>query len=391
MISRNIDLPRDWSFFLFGPRQTGKTTLVNATFQEGVFKINLLLTEQLLKYSKNPDQLIREVEWKLKHEAISHVMIDEIQKVPQLLNAVQYIIDTFKIPVILTGSSARKLKRGMANLLGGRALQRFLFPFSWTEIRDIYTLEEILSYGSLPPVVTAPENYRMEILTSYAETYVREEIQAEGIIRNVGSFSRFLDMAAAQFGEQLNYSEIARECQLPVMTVKSYYEILEDTLIGLTLLPYKKSLRKRLSAHPKVYFFDNGVTNAINKYGLRIKDPVLLGRLFEQFIVNETFRHIRNVQSVAQIFFWRTSTGTEVDLIIEKDKKIIAAVEVKFSENITGTHLSGLRSFREEHPDVPCYLVCRTDQPREAGPVTILPWQKYLELLPEVMKTRVPR
>ena len=183
MILRIIDLPRDWSFFLFGPRQTGKTTLVNATFQEGVFKINLLLTEQLLKYSKNPDLLIREVEWKLKHEGISHVMIDEIQKVPQLLNAVQYIIDTFKIPVILTGSSARKLKRGMANLLGGRALQRFLFPFSWTEIRDIYTLEEILSYGSLPPVVTAPENYRMEILTSYAETYVREEIQAEGIIQ----------------------------------------------------------------------------------------------------------------------------------------------------------------------------------------------------------------
>lgn len=385
MIPRNTDLPRDRSFFLFGPRQTGKTTLVNSLFSENIFKVNLLLSEQFLKYSKNPDLLIREVEWKLKNEEIKYVLIDEIQKVPQLLNAVQFIIDTFRIPVILTGSSARKLKRGMANLLGGRALQRFLYPFNWEEIKDIYMLEDVLSYGTLPPVVTAPENYRTDILVSYAETYIREEIQAEGIIRNVGSFSRFLDMAAAQFGEQLNYSEVARECQLPVMTVKSYYEILEDTLIGLVLLPYRKSLRKRLSAHPKVYFFDNGVTNAINKYSLKIKDPSLLGKLFEQFIINETFRYIKNRKSMVQMFFWRTSAGAEVDLILEKDKKLIAAMEIKYSENISGSHLSGLRSFLDDHPDVPCYLISRVSHAWSAGPVTILPWQRYLELLPEII------
>lgn len=385
MIPRNTDLPRDLSFFLFGPRQTGKKTLVNSIFSENIFKVNLLFSEQFLKYSKNPDLLIREVEWKLKNEAIKYVLIDEIQKVPSLLNSVQFIIDTFKIPVILTGSSARKLKRGMANLLGGRALQRFLYPFNWEEIKDTYMLEDVLSYGTLPPVVTAPENYRTDILVSYAETYIREEIQAEGIIRNVGSFSRFLDMAAAQFGEQLNYSEVARECQLPVMTVKSYYEILEDTLIGMVLLPYRKSLRKRLSAHPKVYFFDNGVTNAINKYSLKIKDPSLLGKLFEQFIINETFRYIKNRQSMVQMFFWRTSSGAEVDLLLEKDKKPIAAIEIKYSENISSSHLSGLRSFLEDHPDVPCYLVSRVSHPWSAGPVTILPWQRYLELLPEII------
>lgn len=385
MIPRNTDLPRDRSFFLFGPRQTGKKTLVNSLFSENIFKVNLLFSEQFLKYSKNPDLLIREVEWKLKNEAIKYVLIDEIQKVPSLLNSVQFIIDTFKIPVILTGSSARKLKRGMANLLGGRALQRFLYPFNWEEIKDTYMLEDVLSYGTLPPVVTAPENYRTDILVSYAETYIREEIQAEGIIRNVGSFSRFLDMAAAQFGEQLNYSEVARECQLPVMTVKSYYEILEDTLIGMVLLPYRKSLRKRLSAHPKVYFFDNGVTNAINKYSLKIKDPSLLGKLFEQFIINETFRYIKNRQSMVQMFFWRTSSGAEVDLLLEKDKKPIAAIEIKYSENISSSHLSGLRSFLEDHPDVPCYLVSRVSHPWSAGPVTILPWQRYLELLPEII------
>lgn len=385
MIPRNTDLPRDRSFFLFGPRQTGKKTLVNSLFSENIFKVNLLFSEQFLKYSKNPDLLIREVEWKLKNEAIKYVLIDEIQKVPSLLNSVQFIIDTFKIPVILTGSSARKLKRGMANLLGGRALQRFLYPFNWEEIKDTYMLEDVLSYGTLPPVVTAPENYRTDILVSYAETYIREEIQAEGIIRNVGSFSRFLDMAAAQFGEQLNYSEVARECQLPVMTVKSYYEILEDTLIGMVLLPYRKSLRKRLSAHPKVYFFDNGVTNAINKYSLKIKDPSLLGKLFEQFIINETFRYIKNRKSMVQMFFWRTSSGAEVDLLLEKDKKPIAAMEIKYSENISSSHLSGLRSFLEDHPDVPCYLVSRVSHPWSAGPVTILPWQRYLELLPEII------
>ncbi len=382
MIVRNAELPRDRSFFLFGPRQTGKTTLVNALFNEGVFKINLLLSEQLLKYSKNPDVLIREVEWKLKNDRVQYILVDEIQKVPQLLNTVQYIIDTYKVPVILTGSSARKLKRGMANLLGGRAIQRFLYPFNWDEIKDVYTLDEVLSYGTLPPVVTAPENYRTDILVSYTETYIREEIQAEGIIRNVGSFSKFLDMAAAQFGEQLNYSEVARECQLPVMTVKSYYEILEDTLIGIVLLPYRKSLRKRLSAHPKIYFFDNGVTNAINKYSLKIKDPSLLGRLFEQFIINETFRHIRYRQSMVQMFFWRTSSGTEVDLVLEKDKKLIAAFEIKYSENISGTHLSGLRSFLTDHPEVPCYLISRVNSPYSLGQISILPWQHYLELLP---------
>ena len=284
MIHRLINIPEKSSCFLFGPRQTGKTTLVNYLYTEKVFKVNLLLNQQFLKYSKNPDLIIQEVSRKIDDGTIQYLIIDEIQRVPSLLNAVQYIIDFYKVPCILTGSSARKLKKGMANLLGGRAFQRFLFPFTWMEIKSFYSLDEILVYGTLPPVVVAPKDHRKDILHSYVETYIREEILAEGIIRNVGSFSRFLDMAAAQFTEQLNYSEIARECQLPVMTVKTYYEILEDTLIGLILHPYKRSIRKRLSAHPKAYLFDNGVTNAINGYSGEIIDSSLMGKLFEQFI-----------------------------------------------------------------------------------------------------------
>lgn len=381
MIKRNIELPADISFFLFGPRQTGKTTLINSVFTERVYKINLLLNRQMLKYSKDPDLLIREVALKIREGEIDYVVVDEIQRVPALLNAIQYIIDNYGIPFIITGSSARKLKRGMANLLGGRAVQRFLFPFTWNEIMEFYSLEEVLSYGTLPPVVVARKNLRREILNSYVETYIREEIHAEGIVRNVGSFAKFLDMAAAQFGEQLSYSEVARECQLPVMTVKTYYEILEDTLIGIVLPPYRKSLRKRLSAHPKVYFFDNGVTNAINRNVDEIHDRSLSGRLFEQFIVCETHRLLKYRQNNAQIYYWSTNTGAEVDLILEKNKQLVAAFEIKYSGTITGAHLSGLRSFRGDHPDVPCYLISNADEPFVINEVTVINWQQYFILL----------
>jgi predicted AAA+ superfamily ATPase len=238
-------------------------------------------------------------------------------------------MDKHNIIFILTGSSARKLKRGHANLLGGRAMQRFLFPFIWTEVKDIYSLERYLNYGSLPNVVNAPDEYKKDILQAYVDIYLREEIQAEGLVRNLGGFSRFLDVAGSQFGELINYNEIARECQLAAMTVRSYYEILEDTLLGFFIRPYRKSVRKRLSAQPKVYFFDNGVTNAINKHLPAIDDRFILGRLFEQFIIQETYRLLRYKQSDAELFFWRTNHGAEVDLLITKHKKIITACEIK--------------------------------------------------------------
>jgi len=375
MIYRNIELPENISFFLFGPRQTGKTTLINHLYSEKVFKLNLLLNRDFLKYSKDPDILIKEVSRKIEDESINTLIIDEIQRVPALLNAVQFIIDQYRLVCVLTGSSARKLKKGAANLLGGRALQRFLFPFTWDEIEKIYSLEEVLTYGTLPHIVIAGKKLRYDLLNAYVETYIKEEIHAEGIIRNVGSFSRFLDMAAAQFTEQVNYSEIARECQLPVMTVKTYYEILEDTLIGIILHPYRKSVRKRLSAHPKAYFFDNGVTNAINKYSDDIHDASLAGKLFEQFIINETYRFLNYRQSNIQMFYWRTNTGAEVDLILVKNKIIIAAFEIKYSANIAGSHLSGLRSFAREHPEVPCFIISRASEPYSISQVEIIKWQ----------------
>jgi len=323
--------------------------------------------------------LRKEIEKIINTQTLTHVFIDEIQRIPLLLNEVQYLMDTYPLCFILTGSSARKLKRGHANLLGGRALQRFLYPFSWAEITaNDPDLIDMLSFGLLPSLYFSLQKEKRELLQAYVEVYIREEIQAEGLVRNIGSFSRFLDIAASQFGEMVSYSNLARECQLPVMSVKSYYEICEDTLIGIRLMPWRKSLRKRLTAHPKFYFFDNGVTNAINRYLMKISDPMLLGRLFEQFLIFETHKILKYKSSDARLYYWRTNIGAEVDLLIEKHGKIIGAFEIKWTSSIDTAHLSGLHAFLSENPDVPCHIICNVDQPYTLKSVEIINWQAYL-------------
>jgi predicted AAA+ superfamily ATPase len=260
---------------------------------------------------------------------------------------------------------------------------RHLHPFIYDEIKKDFPLDEILLFGSLPAIYGRPKKEKIDILNAYANTYLREEIQNEGIVRNLGGFSRFLDLAASQFGEILSFSAIARECHLPIRTVQSYYEILEDTLLGLRLEPWRKSLRKRLVGHPKFYFFDNGVANAINHRLTASLDSSLKGKLFEQLVILETYRMLQYLQSEANLFYWRTNHGAEVDLLIEKHEKIIAAFEIKATANIAGPHLSGLRSFREDYPKVPCSVIARVDHAFEMEGVKILPWQTYLSKLPE--------
>ena len=382
MVDRLLKLPKDKSFFLFGPRQTGKTTLINNVFQEKVYKINLLLSDQFLKYSKDPSLFRKEV--LQKKDAITHVFIDEIQRVPELLNEVQYLIDTTSLHFILSGSSARKLKRGYANLLGGRAVQRFLHPFLWQEVAESATLMHLLRFGSLPPVFLAETDVdKIDLLRSYVDIYLREEIQAEGIVRQIGAFSRFLDMAASQFGEIVNYSSVARECRQAVMTVKSYYEILTDTLIGFRLEPWRKSVRKRLSGHPKFYFFDNGVTNMVNRYDSEISDPYLIGRLFEQLIVIETLKWIRQSQKMVNLYYWRTNAGAEVDLLTEHAGTLTGAYEIKWSHTVDTKHLSGLKSFQNDYPDVPCHVICNVDEPYRLGNIHVMNWKLFLQSLPE--------
>ncbi len=347
----------------------------------------MLYSENFLAYSKDPSLFRKEAEEKITHNRIRHILVDEIQRVPVLLNEIQILIQKHpECQFILTGSSARKLKRGGANFLGGRVVERRLFPFTSREIGGAFRLEDALHFGTLPALLEKSREEKIEILSAYVHIYLREEIQSEGLSRNLGNFSRFLDMAAAQDGEVISFSGIAREAGLPVRTVQSYYEILEDTLIGFRLEPWRKSLRKRLTAHAKFYLFDTGISNAINQRLTARLDSMQVGRLFEQFVVLETYRLAVYLGQEVNLFYWRTNHGAEVDLLLEKHGRILAAVEIKAGSRIGGSQLSGLRAFREEHLEVPCYIVCRAPRAFTVDAVKVLPWEEYLSLLENWLK-----
>ncbi len=389
MIARQCALPKHKSFFLFGPRQTGKTSLIEATFTKNVWTVDLLLNQFFLPYSKDPARFAREAIHQIEKKGVKTIVIDEVQKIPALLDEVQSLMRTHDIRFILTGSSARKLKKGGANLLAGRAVQRYLHPLTYAEIADEFDLERTLRLGSLPAIYGKSEEEAIDVIKTYAETYLREEIQSEGIVRNLGGFSRFLDIAAAESGEILNYSNVGREAQVNTKSIQSFYEILEDTLIGITLNPWMKSVRKRLSVHPKFYFFDTGVVNGVNRRLTASVDPVLRGRLFEQWLVLESHRMISYRMSEARLFYWRTNIGTEVDLIVEKHGKIVGAFEFKSSRSVGGHDFNGLKSFRDdmiEHKRVPLYLVACIERAYEKDDMTVIPWQEFLEtILPKII------
>jgi predicted AAA+ superfamily ATPase len=340
--------------------------------------VDLLLSDQFLKYSRQPELFRRECLYKIQNEGLSLVLLDEIQRIPQLLNEVHHLIETTKCRFILTGSSARKLRSGGVNLLAGRAVRRELFPFVYREIAGSMQLDEALRFGTLPGIYGRAQDEMADMLRTYAGTYLKEEVLAEGLVRNLGAFSRFLDVAAAQAGEQVSFSSIARECQVPVATVRNHYEILEDTRLGFRLEPWRQSVRRRLVAQPKFYFFDLGVLNGLLSQLTCSPDPVREGRLFEQFIVLETFRMRHYLQSESSLFFWRTNHGAEVDLVVEKHGRLTAGIEIKATAHVGGRHLTGLRSLADEYPGLPLLVVARVEHPYRLGQVEVLPWQRYL-------------
>ncbi len=385
MVERVISLPKRESFFLFGPRQTGKSTLIESRYTKALWRIDLLLTDLYLTYSKDPALFRRQALEKIRSEGIRTIFIDEIQRVPLLLNEVQALMKESTCQFILTGSSARRLKRGGANLLAGRAVERHLFSLLVEELKGQFQLEEVLRFGSLPALLGKDRNQKIDFLTTYVHTYLKEEVQAEGIVRNLGGFSRFLDMAAFQCGELLSFSSIAREVELPIRTVQSYYDILEDTLVGFRFFPWRRSVRKRLAAHPKFFFFDLGVTNAMNRRLTGPLDPLTRGKLFEQFVILETSRLLQYRRSEASLYFWRTNHGAEVDLLIERHGKLVAAFEIKSTPRVAGAHLTGIRAFQEEHPKVPCAVISTASHAYSLGDVKVLPWQSYLKILPDFL------
>jgi predicted AAA+ superfamily ATPase len=380
MITRITELPDNRSFFLFGPRQTGKSSLIRSKFGDDAWTVNLLHGEEYSRYAKHPAQYRLDAEEKIRTGDTRRFVLDEVQRIPELLNEVHALMEEHPArQFILLGSSARKLKRGGANLLAGRAVQRLLFPFTLAELGEHFNLDDALRFGTLPPLFGLNNAEKQDTLKAYTETYLREEVQMEGFVRNLGGFYRFMEMAASASGELLNFSNIARECHLPVRTVQSYYEILEDTLIGFRLQPWLKSERKRLVAHPKFYFFDTGVTNAVNLRLAAPPDPRLTGRLFEQFIVLELHRYLHYTRSETRIFFWRTNTGAEVDLVLERHGELIGAFEIKSATEVSGNDFSGLRAFRNDNPAVPPTVVYRGTQAYRTDGIRVIPWKTFLD------------
>jgi predicted AAA+ superfamily ATPase len=339
-IDRQLNPPAQ-SFFLFGPRGTGKTTWVNHQFPTA-YRVNLLNESLYQTYLADISQFANELR-ALKPD--SWVFVDEIQRLPNLLNEVHRFIEEKNLHFILTGSSARKLKKANVNLLGGRALSRRMYPFLPKELGPDFILDKVLTYGSIPLVWNAAD--KKETLKAYIEMYLKEEIKAEALVRNLPGFVRFLPIAALLHGQTLNISGAARNAGISRTTLDGYVEILEDTLMIYRLPAYESKLRLREKKHPKLYWIDPGLVRAVNN---RFGDlyPEEKGALFEGLVATllKTYRDYYNIFD--EFYYWSpaSSQSTEVDFLLKREDSFIA-IEVKTSQRITGEHLKGLRAIAE--------------------------------------------
>ncbi len=363
---------RKRSLFVFGPRQTGKTHLLKETFPKSPF-YNLLLSDLFLRVSQRP-QMIREELLARPPKVGIPVIIDEIQKLPVLLDEVHHLIEEKGFHFILTGSSARKLKRGGANLLGGRAWTRHLFPLVTAEIPH-YDLMKILNYGSLPSIYNS--NDPEEDLKAYVGSYLREEIQAEGLTRKIENFSRFLQTAALSNAELVNFANMASDAGVPPRTISEYFQILQDTLIGCLLEPFTRSRKRKAIMTSKFYFFDVGVCNVLaGRKGIAPKTD-LFGKTLEHFVFTE-LRAWADYRKISDpLAFWRSTSGFEVDFVVG-DK---LAIEVKGSENVSERHFRGLNALSEDIRPKRQIIVSMDRAPRKVGKVEILPVKTFLEEL----------
>lgn len=364
------NLLKHGSLFLFGPRQTGKTTFLKQAYPDAKF-YNLLDQKLFRQFSAHPEDLRQSLS---KTDRL--VIIDEVQKLPALLDEVQLLIDQNKQQrFILTGSSARKLMRGQANLLGGRALLCKMHPLVYPEF-DTHDLNRRLRYGSLPGVYLskAPE----ELLDAYAGTYLREEIQAEGIARNIQSFSRFLEVAALTNGQVVNYSKVGSDAQVSARTVQSYYEVLSDTLIGSLLPPFRLLHSRKTVSAPKFFFFDIGVVNALQGRFQIAPRTAEYGKALEHLIFLELQAYIDYHRLKSKLSYWRTYTGLEVDFVIGNS----LAIEVKATERVREADLLPLRALKSESKIKQQLVVCRESSIRvTADGIKIMPVETFLDQL----------
>lgn len=382
MFQRECNLPRQNSFFLFGARGTGKSTLLKSSFP-GAQIVDLLKAENEDRLRDNPDALMGML---APHSGLTHVIVDEVQKLPKLLDVVHHIMENTSrnLHFILTGSSSRKLKAGGANLLAGRAFVRNLYPLTVHELGSSFDLMETLSYGTLPKVCTySSKAEKQDYLESYAQTYLREEILLEQIIRNLPPFRKFLEISAIQFGKILNYARMGRDVGVDPKTVQAYYSILEDTLLGFHLEAFHSSARKRLRTAPKFYFFDCGVTRALARYlTLDLRESTsFYGDLFEQFVMCEIWRRNDYQKKNFRMSYLQSAAGVEVDLVIERPGMPLALVEIKSKSRVLEEDASSLFAFQNSFPDAELFLFSRDTVTQKWGRVLAVSWIDGLNTL----------
>jgi len=376
MIKRKLNLPPAGTetFFLWGPRQTGKSTLLKTVYPKAVW-IDLLKAEEFRRYLNNPEFLRQELP---REGEMPFVVIDEVQKIPELLDEVHWLYENRNVHFALCGSSARKVKRGAANLLGGRAIRYELFGFSASELGSGFDLTRTLNHGYLPRIYLAQQPERL--LNAYVANYLKDEIAAEGLVRKLPVFSDFLNMAALSDTEPVNFSTIARDCGVSSQTIREYFQILEDTLLGRWLPSFRKRPKRRVVASAKFYFSDVGVVNFLAKRGKLEIGSELFGKAFENWCFHELNAYNMYNEVSAAFYYWRLAGGTEVDFIINN---MDVAIEAKASRKISDNHLKGLRYLKEDHTDIKRRIVvCCEDKPRTTSDgIEIIPAEKFSQLL----------
>lgn len=372
MLKRFFTPPAGISYFLFGPRGTGKTTWLKQQYSNAYW-IDLIDPEAFRFFSTGPERL-RQILAEQPDKKI--VVIDEVQKVPELLNVVHSLIEEkLGYQFILTGSSARKLKKEGVNLLGGRALLKHMPPFFAGELGASFNLDLNLNLGMLPIVLDSPAP--KEVLRAYAGIYLKEEVQSEGLVRNVGDFARFLEAVSFSHASLINGSNIARECQIARKTVDGYLSILEDLLLSFRLDIFRRKAKRALSDHSKFYFFDAGVYMSLRPQNLFDKETELEGGSLEGLVA----QHLKAWKDAqlenTQLHFWRTASKLEVDFIISGPNHFLA-IEVKNGSTIHPADLRSLEAFREDYPEVKCILLYRGKRNYKEREILCCPVDEFL-------------
>ena len=383
MFNRILTISKSSSCFLFGARGTGKTTLLRTLFHsEAVVYINLLDPDEEDRFARSPDELLQrlaaaqpDVEW---------VIIDEIQRVPKLLDIIHEQTQSSRFRFIMTGSSGRKLKRGASNLLAGRAFVYHLFPLLMKELGDCFVLQEALEWGTLPRIfqLEVPED-KAQFLRAYAHTYLKEEIVAEQVIRKLDPFRHFLEVAAQSNGRIVNFSKIADDVGVDTTTVINYFSILEDTLIGFLLAPFHRSIRKQQRQNPKFYFFDLGVKRALDRtLDVPLKESTFsYGEAFEHFVIAEVMRLGAYLFPDWRYAYLTTKDGAEIDLIIDRPGQTEALIEIKSTTHVSERDVTVLNRFTRDLPAADAYCISRDPHEKKIGNVLCLPFTVALTRL----------